>query len=296
MANSKKSSKKKADGPAEKAPRGFRIANDWKGDVQDFDPRATPGFSGKKTEGKEFLLARDAELDELQERLYAAHHGGGEGRSVLLIVQGMDTSGKGGMVRNVIGATMDLQGVRVQGFGRPTEEEAAHDFLWRFTPHLPKPGQIAVFDRSHYEDVLVQRVKQMAPPEEIERRYGAIVEFENELAANGTKIIKVMPHISRAFQAENLKKRIERADKHWKYNPSDIDDRKLWSQFMAAYQIAMTRTSTEVAPWYCIPSDNKTYCRTVVKALLFDALKSLNLEWPAADFDPEVELERLANS
>ena len=105
-----------------------------------------------------------------------------------------------------------------------------------------------------------------------------------------------MPHISREFQAENLKKRIERADKHWKYNPSDIDDRKLWSQFMAAYQIAMTRTSTEVAPWYCIPSDNKTYCRTVVKALLFDALKSLNLEWPAADFDPEVELERLANS
>ena len=216
--------------------------------------------------------------------------------SILLVLQGMDTSGKGGIVRNVIGATMDLQGVHVQGFGRPTEEEAAHDFLWRFTPHLPKPGQIAVFDRSHYEDVLVQRVKQMAPPEEIERRYGAIVDFENELAANGTKIIKVMPHISREFQAENLKERIERADKHWKYNPSDIEDRKLWSQFMAAYQIAMTRTSTEVAPWYCIPSDNKKYCRTVVKALLFDALKSLNLEWPAADFDPEVELERLENS
>lgn len=259
----------------------------------DVDPAATPGVSDVDDAFNDY----DDDLDELQEMLFANGRAGNEDAgSILLVLQGMDTSGKGGIVRNVIGATMDLQGVRVQGFGRPTEEEAAHDFLWRFTPHLPKPGQIAVFDRSHYEDVLVQRVKQMAPPEEIERRYGAIVEFENELAANGTKIIKVMPHISREFQAENLKKRIERADKHWKYNPSDIDDRKLWSQFMAAYQIAMTRTSTEVAPWYCIPSDNKKYCRTVVKALLFDALKSLNLEWPAADFDPEVELERLANS
>lgn len=261
--------------------------------LEDVDPAATPGVSDVDDAFHDY----DDDLDELQEMLFANGRAGNEDAgSILLVLQGMDTAGKGGIVRNVIGATMDLQGVHVQGFGRPTEEEAAHDFLWRFTPHLPKPGQIAVFDRSHYEDVLVQLVKQMAPPEEIERRYGAIVEFENELAARGTKIIKVMPHISREFQAENLKKRIERADKHWKYNPSDIDDRKLWSQFMAAYQIAMTRTSTEVAPWYCIPSDNKTYCRTVVKALLFDALKSLNLEWPAADFDPEVELERLANS
>lgn len=259
----------------------------------DVDPAATPGVSDVDDAFHDY----DGDLDELQEMLFANGRAGNDNAgSILLVLQGMDTSGKGGIVRNVIGATMDLQGVHVQGFGRPTEEEAAHDFLWRFTPHLPKPGQIAVFDRSHYEDVLVQRVKQMAPPEEIERRYGAIVEFENELAANGTKIIKVMPHISREFQAENLKERIERADKHWKYNPSDIEDRKLWSQFMAAYQIAMTRTSTEVAPWYCIPSDNKKYCRTVVKALLFDALKSLNLEWPAADFDPEVELERLKNS
>ena len=262
----------------------FFVGSDFQ--LADVDPAATPGVSDVDDAFNDY----DDDLDELQEMLFANGRAGNDNAgSILLVLQGMDTSGKGGIVRNVIGATMDLQGVHVQGFGRPTEEEAAHDFLWRFTPHLPKPGQIAVFDRSHYEDVLVQRVKQMAPPEEIERRYGAIVEFENELAANGTKIIKVMPHISREFQAENLKDRIERADKHWKYNPSDIEDRKLWSQFMAAYQIAMTRTSTEVAPWYCIPSDNKKYCRTVVKALLFDALKSLNLEWPAADFDPEVE-------
>ena len=261
--------------------------------MADVDPAATPGVSDVEDAFHEY----DEELSQLQEELYANGRAGIDNAgSVLLVLQGMDTAGKGGIVRHVVGATMDLQGVHVHAFGPPTEEEAAHDFLWRLTPHLPEPGQIAVFDRSHYEDVLVQRVKQMAPPEEIERRYGAIVDFENQLAARGTKIIKVMPHISREFQAENLKERIERADKHWKYNPSDIDDRKLWSQFMAAYQIALTRTSTEAAPWYCIPSDNKTYCRTVVKTLLYDALQSLGLDWPEADFDPEVELERLANS
>ena len=264
--------------------------------LDDVDPASTPGLSGSD-DVDEVFNDRDDELDELQEKLYANGRAGNEqAGSVLLVLQGMDTAGKGGIVRHVIGATMDIQGVHVKAFGRPTEEEAAHDFLWRFEPHLPKPGQIAVFDRSHYEDVLVQRVKQMVPPEEIERRYGAIVDFEAELAARGTKIIKIMPHISREFQAENLRKRIENPKKHWKYNPGDIEDRKLWSQFMAAYQIAMTRTSTDVAPWYCVPSDNKKYCRAVVKTLLADALDSLDLEWPKADFNPEVELKRLAES
>lgn len=264
--------------------------------LDDVDPASTPGLSGAD-DVDEVFNDRDDELDELQEKLYANGRAGNEqAGSVLLVLQGMDTAGKGGIVRHVIGATMDIQGVHVKAFGRPTEEEAAHDFLWRFEPHLPKPGQIAVFDRSHYEDVLVQRVKQMAPPEEIERRYGAIVDFEAELAARGTKIIKIMPHISREFQAENLRKRIENPKKHWKFNPGDIEDRKLWSQFMAAYQIAMTRTSTDVAPWYCVPSDNKKYCRAVVKTLLADALDSLDLKWPKADFNPEVELKRLAES
>ena len=264
--------------------------------LDDVDPASTPGLSGAD-DVDEVFNDRDDELDELQEKLYANGRAGNEqAGSVLLVLQGMDTAGKGGIVRHVIGATMDIQGVHVKAFGRPTEEEAAHDFLWRFEPHLPKPGQIAVFDRSHYEDVLVQRVKQMAPPEEIERRYGAIVDFEAELAARGTKIIKIMPHISREFQAENLRKRIENPKKHWKYNPGDIEDRKLWSQFMAAYQIAMTRTSTDVAPWYCVPSDNKKYCRAVVKTLLADALDSLDLKWPKADFNPEVELKRLAEA
>ena len=214
----------------------------------------------------------------------------------MLVLQGMDTSGKGGIIRNVVGDVLDPQGVLITAFGKPTEEEKKHDFLWRIAPHLPEPGMVSVFDRSHYEDVLVQRVREMAPPEEIERRYGAIVDFEAEAAAKGTKIIKVMPHISKKFQGENLRERIEREDKHWKYNPGDIEDRMLWDEFQEAYEIALKRTSTDVAPWYCVPSDNKDYCRTVVKTLLLKALRELDLEWPEPDFDPEVELKRLEES
>ena len=276
-----------------KEAEALRVGEDFV--LADVDPASTPGVSEDNVEDAfdEF----DDELDELQECLYANGRAGNENAgSILLVLQGMDTAGKGGIIRNVVGETMDPQGVHIKAFGKPTEEELKHDFLWRIEPHLPKPGMISVFDRSHYEDVLVQRVKQMAPPEEIERRYDAIVDFEAKAAANGTKIIKVMPHISKEFQAENLRKRIERPDKHWKYNPGDIDDRRLWDEFQEAYEIALKRTSTDVAPWYCIPSDNKDYCRTVVKTLFVQALRDLNLEWPKADFDPEVELQRLAES
>ncbi|MDK8796769.1 PPK2 family polyphosphate--nucleotide phosphotransferase [Corynebacterium sp. MSK044] len=271
----------------------LRVGSDFV--LADVDPASTPGVSEDNVDDAfdEF----DDELDELQECLYANGRAGNENAgSILLVLQGMDTAGKGGIIRNVVGETMDPQGVHIKAFGKPTEEELKHDFLWRIEPHLPKPGMISVFDRSHYEDVLVQRVKQMAPPEGIERRYGAIVDFEAKAAANGTKIIKVMPHISKEFQGENLRKRIERPDKHWKYNPGDIDDRRLWDEFQEAYEIALKRTSTDVAPWYCIPSDNKAYCRTVVKTLFVQALRDLNLEWPKAEFDPEVELKRLAES
>lgn len=276
-----------------KEAEALRVGEDFV--LADVDPASTPGVSEDNVEDAfdEF----DDELDELQECLYANGRAGNESAgSILLVLQGMDTAGKGGIIRNVVGETMDPQGVHIKAFGKPTEEELKHDFLWRIEPHLPKPGMISVFDRSHYEDVLVQRVKQMAPPEEIERRYDAIVDFEAKAAANGTKIIKVMPHISKEFQAENLRKRIERPDKHWKYNPGDIDDRRLWDEFQEAYEIALKRTSTDVAPWYCIPSDNKDYCRTVVKTLFVQALRDLNLEWPKAHFDPEVELQRLAES
>ncbi|WP_273412698.1 PPK2 family polyphosphate kinase [Corynebacterium appendicis] len=263
--------------------------------LADVDPASTPGVDEDDVD--DAFEKYDDEIADLQDCLYANGRAGNENAgSILLVLQGMDTSGKGGIIRHVVGDLLDPQGVHIKAFGKPTEEEKKHDFLWRVTPHLPVPGMVSVFDRSHYEDVLVQRVREMAPQEEIERRYGAIVDFETEAAANGTKIIKVMPHISKDFQGENLRKRIEREDKHWKYNPGDIDDRKLWDEFQEAYEIAMTRTSTDVAPWYCVPSDDKDYCRTVVKTLLLKALRELDLEWPEADFDPDVELKRLEES
>ena len=277
-----------------KEAKQFRVGEGFR--IADVDPASTPDLDGTEDVDDAFD-AYDDDLEDLQEMLYAnARADNAEAGTILLVLQGMDTSGKGGIIRHVVGATMDLQGVDVHAFGAPTPEEQEHDFLWRFTSLVPAPGRVVVFDRSHYEDVLVQRVRKMAPPEEIERRYGAIVQWESELAAQGVKIIKVMPHISRDFQEENLRERILNEEKHWKYNPGDIDDRALWSEYMEAYEIAMTRTSTDAAPWYCIPSDNKDYCRTVVKTLVFDALESLNLSWPEADFDPEVELERLSRS
>ncbi|WKD57587.1 Polyphosphate kinase 2 (PPK2) [Corynebacterium capitovis DSM 44611] len=273
--------------------RRFRAGEDFA--IGSIDPAATPGVDA---DGLEDAFSHyDEDIARLQEMLYARGRAGDDDAgAVLLVLQGMDTSGKGGIVRHVVGEVMDVQGVHLASFGRPTEEEARHDFLWRFQPHLPRPGQVAVWDRSHYEDVLVQRVKKMAPPEEIDRRYNAIVEFERSLARSGTRVIKVMPHISREYQAENLRERLCNPEKFWKYNPGDIEDRALWPEYMEAYEIAVRRTSTDEAPWYCIPSDNKRYCRTVVKTLLYDALSSLDLAWPEADFDPEVELRRLENA
>lgn len=276
-----------------KEAEALRVDEDFV--LADVDPDSTPGV--KKSNVDEAFEKYDEEIADLQECLYANARAGVEGtESILLVLQGMDTSGKGGIIRNVVGDVLDPQGVQIAAFGKPTEEEKKHDFLWRIAPHLPEPGMVSVFDRSHYEDVLVQRVREMAPPEEIERRYGAIVDFEAEAAAKGTKIIKVMPHISKEFQGENLRERIEREDKHWKYNPGDIEDRMLWDKFQEAYEIALKRTSTDVAPWYCVPSDDKDYCRTVVKTLLLKALRELDLEWPEPDFDPEVELKRLEES
>lgn len=276
-----------------KEAEALRVEEDFV--LADVDPDSTPGV--KKSNVDEAFENYDEEIADLQECLYANARAGVEGTgSILLVLQGMDTSGKGGIIRNVVGDVLDPQGVQITAFGKPTEEEKKHDFLWRIAPHLPEPGMVSVFDRSHYEDVLVQRVREMAPPEEIERRYGAIVDFEAEAAAKGTKIIKVMPHISKEFQGENLRERIEREDKLWKYNPGDIDDRMLWDKFQEAYEIALKRTSTDVAPWYCVPSDDKDYCRTVVKTLLLKALRELDLQWPEPDFDPVVELKRLEES
>jgi PPK2 family polyphosphate:nucleotide phosphotransferase len=266
---------------------GFRLA--------DVDPSSKPGYEGGKAKGEEDLESGAAELDELQERLFAESRTDATDAAVLLVLQAMDSAGKGGIIRHVVGS-VDPQGVALAAFKKPTDEERAHDFLWRIEKRVPEPGFIGVFDRSHYEDVLIARVRELAPPGEIERRYGAINDFEKRLTDAGTRVVKVMLHISSDEQKARLGERLERPDKHWKFNPGDIDERLRWPKYMEAYEIAFARTSTEHAPWYVVPANSKWYARIAVQALLLEALEGIDPQWPAATFDVEAEKRRLAAS
>lgn len=263
--------------------------------LADVDPGATPGYGSNKTDAAEDLAAGAMELEEYQERLFAQSRTTDAPDSVLLVLQAMDTAGKGGIVRHVVGSA-DPQGVAIAAFKKPTPEELAHDFLWRIEKRLPQPGMIGVFDRSHYEDVLIGRVRSLAPADEIERRYGAINDFERRLADAGVRIVKVMLHISADEQKARLTERLDRPDKHWKYNPGDVDERALWPRYMEAYQTVFERTSTETAPWYVVPANRKWYARLAVQHLLLEALEEIDPQWPPADFDVESERKRLAAS
>ncbi|KAA0022302.1 polyphosphate kinase 2 family protein [Antrihabitans cavernicola] len=263
-------------------------------EVADFDASATPGFAGDKKSGNELLVERGEHLAELQERLYAAGRSG-DHRSVLLVLQGMDTAGKGGIVKHVIGA-VDPQGIDHTSFGVPSEEEKKHNYLWRIRNALPRGGQIGVFDRSHYEDVLVVRVHNLVPESVWEKRYDEINRFESKLVESGTTIVKVAMFVSLEEQKERLAERLDRPDKYWKYNPADIDERKRWPDYQEAYQAVLDKTSTDVAPWYVVPCDRKWFSRLAVTELLIDALERLQLGWPPADFDVEAEKKRLAKA
>ena len=223
---------------------GFRLA--------DVDPRSTPVVGHKKAAAK---LVDDTgdEVADLQERLYAQARGGGSAR-LLLVVQGMDTSGKGGIMRHVVGL-LDPQGVHLAAFKAPTRQERSHPFLWRIRRQLPGPGMIGVFDRSHYEDVLIARVRNLVPSSTWQRRYGQIRTFEQSAIDDGTTIVKVMLHISKKEQGERLGERLERPDKYWKYNPGDIDERERWDDYQIAYEAALTRTSTPAASAICSDAD-----------------------------------------
>ncbi|WP_010205404.1 polyphosphate kinase 2 family protein [Salinibacterium sp. PAMC 21357] len=258
------------------------------------DPSSTPSFEGGKKDAEKQLSRNAKRLAALQERLFAESKFGGE-RRVLLVLQAMDTAGKGGILRHVIGG-VDPQGVQIHAFKAPTEEEKSHDFLWRIRKELPTAGNIGVFDRSHYEDVLIHRVRGFSTPETIEERYGIIEEFENELVAQGTTVIKVMLHISAEEQKERLQERLDRPEKHWKYNPGDVDERLLWADYQQAYEIALQRTTTDAAPWYVVPANHKWYARLAVQQLLLEALEAMDLQWPGADYDVEAEKRRLAAS
>ena len=262
-------------------------------DLTAIETDAAPGFDGKKADGEEALAGIGPELAELQERLFADGKEG-DPRSVLLVLQGMDTSGKGGTVRHTIGL-FDPQGVRISSFKAPTKEELAHDFLWRIRKALPTPGHVGVFDRSHYEDVLIARVRELAPAEEIERRYGAINEFEKELVDGGTTVLKCLLHISPDEQKARLLARLDDPTKHWKYNPGDVDERQLWPAYRDAYEIAVEKTNTEHAPWHVIPADKKWFRNLAIGHLLLDTLRRLDPQWPEADYDVAAERARLEN-
>jgi PPK2 family polyphosphate:nucleotide phosphotransferase len=261
------------------------------GDLTAIETDAAPGYDGDKKSGEADLAAIGPELADLQERLFAAKD---SGRSVLLVLQGMDTSGKGGTLQHTVGL-VDPQGVEITSFKAPTKEELAHDFLWRIRKGLPGPGKIGVFDRSHYEDVLIARVRELAPPEEIERRYGAINDFEAELAESGVRLVKCMLHISPEEQKERLLARLDDPTKHWKYNPGDLAERARWADYRSAYEIALERNNTDAGPWHVIPADKKWFRNLAIGNLLLETLRGLDPQWPVADFDVAAERQRLVD-
>jgi len=262
--------------------------------LADVDTGSTPGFDGKKKHSVEALRKGEGIFSHHQEMFFANSRNGDE-RSVLLVLQAMDTAGKGGIVRHVVGAA-DPQGIDHFAFKAPTKAELSHDFLWRIRKRLPLAGRIGVFDRSHYEDVLIARVRDLYPLEKIDKRYDEINAFEQELTDEGMTIVKVMLHISSDEQKSRLGERLDRPDKYWKYNPGDVDERLLWPAYQEAYQVALERTSTKTAPWFVVPADRKWYARLAVQHLLIDALTRMDLSWPDAAYNIKVEKGRLAAS
>ncbi|MDF3280814.1 PPK2 family polyphosphate kinase [Gordonia sp. N1V] len=262
------------------------------GSIADFDPDSTPGFDGDRRLGEELLTERGEILAGLQELLFANGRAG-DHRSVLLVLQGMDTAGKGGIVRHV-GGLLDPQGLSIKGFGKPTPEELSHDFLWRIRKALPPAGRIGIFDRSHYEDVLPVRVHSLVPQSEWEARYDIINRFEHELVDAGTTMVKCALVVSKDEQKARLAERLDRPDKYWKYNPADLDERAYWDDYLEAYQAIFDRCDSDATPWYLIPANRKWFSRLAICELLIDALTGLDLDWPAADFDVDAEKKRLA--
>ena len=244
-----------------------------------------------KKSGEQELRELGPKLLELQTKLFA-HREKHDAQSVLLVLQGMDGSGKGGVLKHTVGL-VDPVGVKITSFQGPTALERAHNFLWRIENAVPPRGYLGVFDRSHYEDVLIQRVRSMAPAKEIERRYGAINDFEQRLVDNGTVILKCMLHMSPAEQKRRLLARLDDPAKYWKYRPEDVDERQLWAEYMMAYEIVLERTNTKAAPWHIVPSDKKWYRNLAIARLLEETLDGMKLEWPEATFDIEFERRRL---
>jgi PPK2 family polyphosphate:nucleotide phosphotransferase len=263
-------------------------------DLTAVDPRGRPVGPRDKTAAADAMTELGERLGAQQEALYAEAAGGGH-RSVLLVLQGMDTSGKGGVIEHAAGL-VNPQGLHIASFKKPTSEELAHDFLWRIRRQVPAAGMIGVFDRSHYEDVLVVRVNGLVPEQEWRSRYGAIRDFEAELAAAGVAIVKCMLHISPEEQQARLLARLDDPAKRWKYNPGDVDVRGRWADYRAAYTAALQETDADSAPWYIVPADRKWYRNWAVSALLAETLEELAPQYPPPSYDVAVERRRVEAS
>ncbi len=252
-------------------------------------PGASVHLAERATDDTQDMQKDDAEartaafieqIDGLQERLYAESK-----QSLLVVLQAMDGAGKDSTLRSVF-SPLDPQGIRVAAFKAPTAPELAHDFLWRVHQQAPAKGELVVFNRSHYEDVLIVRVHGWAPAEVIERRYAHIEAFERLLADSGTRVVKIMLHVSKAYQLTRMRKRLEDPTKHWKFNPGDLEERKLWDDYMRAFEAALEETSTEAAPWHVVPSEKRWFRDLVVARLVADALKAMDPQFPAPTYDP----------
>ena len=246
-----------------------------------WDPGDKSLAEGDKEEGKVELDQLNDELEVFQELFYAEQK-----QRLLIVLQGMDTSGKDGVIRHVFDG-VNPQGVRVASFKVPTPEELAHDYLWRVHKQTPRKGEIVIFNRSHYEDVLVVRVHSLVDEAVWKKRYDQINAFERLLAEEGTTILKFYLHIDKNEQKERLQARLDEPDKNWKFNVGDLEERKLWPEYQKAYEDVLSRTSTGYAPWYIIPSNRKWYRNLLIGQILVETLKDMKMELPAVDFNPQ---------
>jgi PPK2 family polyphosphate:nucleotide phosphotransferase len=263
--------------------KGYRVKPGTKVDLREWDPDETADFKGHKADGVKALEPLTARLEELQELLYA------EGKhKILIVLQAMDAGGKDGTIRHVFDG-VNPQGVKVASFKVPTEHELGRDYLWRVHWHVPARGEITIFNRSHYEDVLVVRVKNLAPQNVWRRRYDQINDFERLLAEEGTTVLKFYLHISKQEQKQRLQARLAKSDKHWKFSKADLKERGRWSDYVKAYEAVLSKTSTKWAPWYVIPANRKWSRNLVISRILVETLEGLNMRYPA----PEPGLDKV---
>ncbi len=257
-------------------------------------PRSIVNGPEDRESARAACVSLEAEAADLHEKLWAESRKGGN-RSVLICLQGMDTSGKGGATK-AIDRLLDPLGFSVTGFGAPSDEEKEHDYLWRHERALPEVGKVRLWDRSHYETVLIERVRGFVPEDTWRARYDEINGWEAGLNERGVTVIKFMLHISRDEQKQRLLERLADPTKHWKYNPGDVDERGLWDDYQAAYSDALTRCSTDGSPWYVVPANHKWHRDWILSNVLVETLRAMNLSYPPGDFDVDAEVARVEAS